>query len=218
MPEGDELKFRLDWPGWLGRLLKAYTHLLRVRFINRPVFGQTPAGIHACWHREDLVCLPFFGDLDMRILISQSRDGAILSRAVEAMGFSVTRGSSSKGGAPGLIAMKRNLLAGQHVVFAADGPRGPRQVAKPGAVYLAAKTGCPIYPVGSAVSWEWVVKKSWNKTRLPLPGAKVVIAYGPAAYYPPEAARWPAHAQSRALGAVISDAVRLAEKGLEDWR
>jgi len=218
MPEGDGVKFRLDWPGWLGRLLKVYSHLLRVRFIDLPAFGQVPAAIHAIWHCEDLVMLPFFSDFDMRILISQSRDGAILSRAVEAMGFSVTRGSSSKGGARGLLAIKRHLQTGQHVIFAADGPRGPRQVAKPGAVYLAAKTGCPILPVGSAVSREWVAQKSWNKSRLPLPGAKVVIAYGPAVYYPPEAAHWPAHAQSRALGAAISDAVRLAEKGLSEWR
>lgn len=217
MFEGGDEKYFLNWPAWLGRFLKVYAHLLRVRFIDMPDLGNIPPAILAIWHCEDMMMLPYFTKYDISILISQSRDGAILSRAVEALGFSTCRGSSSKGGASGLIALKRSLTDGRHVVFAADGPRGPLMVAKPGAVYLAAKTGCAIYPMGSAVSRAWVSEKSWNKTRLPQPGAKVVIAFGPPLYFPREAVHWPAHAQSRALGAAISDTVRLAERGLADW-
>jgi lysophospholipid acyltransferase (LPLAT)-like uncharacterized protein len=107
--------------------------------------------------------------------------------------------------------LKKALSQGRNAVFAADGPRGPRLVAKPGPAFLAAKTGRPLYPCGVAVSRAYVFKNSWHQTRLPLPGARVVFVFGPPLIFPPEAARWPAHHLSRIVGAAISDAARLAE-------
>jgi lysophospholipid acyltransferase (LPLAT)-like uncharacterized protein len=132
------------------------------------------------------------------------------------MGFVTSRGSSSNGGAAALLALKRSLAAGQSVVFAADGPRGPRQVAKPGPVYLAAKTGRPLVAAGSAVSFSHTFR-AWSRTRLPLPGAKLAVVFSPPIYLPPEAARWPAHIQSRYLTLLICDTVRRAEMELDAW-
>ncbi len=214
--DGNDERFFLDWPAWVGRLLVLSSRLVRFRAVNFPDFKAEGPGIFVHWHCEDLAMLPHFGHLNPRILVSRSRDGAILSRAVSVMGFDTSRGSSSRGGAAGLLALKRSLANGQSVALAADGPRGPRHIAKPGPLYLAAKTGRPLWPCGSAVSFCHTFR-SWNRTRLPYPGARLVMAFGPATYVPPEAAKWPTHVQSRYLTTLIGDAVRLAEVELEAW-
>lgn len=214
---GTPERFFLDWPAWVGRILALSAKLVRVRVFDFPASEALGATIYAHWHCEDLSMLPHFGFLNPRILVSQSRDGAILSRAVSVMGFATSRGSSSRGGAAGLLALKRSLEAGQSVVFAADGPRGPRNIAKPGPVYLAAKTGRPLVAAGTAVSFSHTFR-AWSRTRLPLPGAKLVIAFSPPRYLPPEAVRWPTHIQSRYLTSLICDTVRHAEAELDAWR
>ncbi len=206
-----EERFFLDWPAWAGRLLKLIFLGVRVELVNHPDLEAVGPVILAHWHGDDLALLPSLSHLKASILVSQSRDGSALSRAIEVLGHQACRGSSSRGGAEGLLAMKRALESGRNVAFAADGPRGPRLVAKPGPVYLAAKTGRPICPLGVAVTRAFTFEKSWNRTRLPLPGAKLIIYFGPLLTLPPEAARWPLHQQSRILSAAISDAARQAE-------
>src|SRR5262249_2906370 len=53
-----------------------------------------------------------------------------------------------------------------------DGPRGPRRRVKPGLVFLAAKTGLPIVPVGFAFHRAWRLR-SWDRFALPLPWSAV---------------------------------------------
>lgn len=213
--DGD--KFFLDWPAWAGRFLKLFFLTVRVRTFNKPALADEGPAIIVFWHGDDLCLLPTQPWLHANILVSQSRDGSMLSRAFKALGHQACRGSSSKGGAEGLIALKKGLEAGVNAAFAADGPRGPREVAKPGPVYLAAKTGRPIYPLGVAAERAHVFKKSWNKTYLPLPGSRLAISYGPPFYFPKEAARWPAYQQSRLLTAAIFEANCQAEEELRRW-
>lgn len=214
---GDEEKFFLNWPALAGRLLQLLYLTVQVRTFNKPDLESEGPAIIAFWHGDDFCLLPNQPWLHANILVSQSRDGSMLSRAIKALGHQACRGSSSKGGAEGLIALKKGLEAGVNAAFAADGPRGPREVAKPGPVYLAAKTGCPIYPLGAAAERAYIFAKSWNKTRLPLPGSKLAIAYGPPLYFPKEAARWPGYQQSRLLTAAIFEANYLAEEELRRW-
>lgn len=215
-PELEE-KFRLDWPAWAGRLLRLIHMGVRPRLVGYPDLEKEGPVILAHWHGDDLSLLPSLTHLRAAILVSHSRDGSALSRAIEVLGHQAVRGSSSRGGAGALLAMKRSLEDGRNVALAADGPRGPRLVAKPGPAYLAAKTGRPIAPLGTASSLAFTFKRSWNRTRLPLPGSRLVIAFGPLLYLPPEATRWPAHQQSLVVGAAIADASRKAELELERW-
>ncbi len=204
--------FFLDWPAWAGRLMLLFSRTWRLRVINQPDPDEGMVFVH--WHGDDLVLTPTMRHMKTAILVSPSRDGAKLSRALTALGHQPCRGSSARGGAAGLLELKRALDEGRNPVFAADGPRGPRLVAKPGPGFLAAKTGRPLYPAGVAVSRAFVFKKSWNQTRLPLPGARVVVVFGPPLHFPPEAARWPAHHLSRLVGAALADTVLAAENEL----
>ncbi|MDR1922057.1 MAG: lysophospholipid acyltransferase family protein [Candidatus Adiutrix sp.] len=216
--EPEEPVFFMKWPRLAARFLMLSAKFVRTRIVGYPDLKKTGPVIFAHWHSEDLSMLPHFGHSRACILISPSRDGAALSQAASVMGYGVCRGSSSRGGLGALLVLKRNLEGGASVIFAADGPRGPRMVAKPGPIFLAAKTGCPIYPVGTAGSLEYVFKKSWNRTRFQLPGSKLAVVFGPPLFFSAEASRWPVMEQSRLLGAAIADAAREAELALEKWR
>jgi lysophospholipid acyltransferase (LPLAT)-like uncharacterized protein len=55
---------------------------------------------------------------------------------------------------------------------------------KRGAVFLASRAGKPLVPVACASSRAWVLS-SWDRFRVPLPFARVVVAYGEPIRVPP---------------------------------
>ena len=72
------------------------------------------------------------------------------------------------------------------VAIFADGPRGPAQIAKAGAIALARLSGTPLVPVG--VSARPCIRfGSWDRTLLPLPFARVACHYGEAIQVAPDA-------------------------------
>ena len=213
-----EPTFFMNWPAQIARIIALNSKLNRIKYLRYPdLKGPEGPFIFAQWHSDDIALAPIFGHHKVCALVSPSRDGAVLRQAIETMGFDTCRGSSSRGGAGALLALKKRLESGQHVMLAADGPRGPYHVAKPGPVYLAAKTGKPIVALAMACHFKYVWKSSWNKTSLPLPGAKMVVAFSSPLYVPQEATKWPKHVQSRFLGVAISDQAQEAELALRSW-
>jgi hypothetical protein len=142
--------------------------------------------VFAFWHRSLLACAHRFRNLDIAILISPSFDGELIARTVELLGFRAIRGSSSRGGAAGLRNMQAAYAAGHRCAFTADGPRGPKFVAKPGAAQLANSVGSPDEngkPAGTWVgcfyalpdrAWEL---KSWDRFLIPKPFSRVVLTW-----------------------------------------
>ena len=66
------------------------------------------------------------------ILVSEHRDGEIIARVAQSIGYRLIRGSSTRGGERALLALARELKAGAEVAVTPDGPRGPREVMRPG--------------------------------------------------------------------------------------
>ncbi len=58
-----------------------------------------------------------------------------------------------------------------------DGPRGPREVLKPGVIVLARLSGAPIVPIAVGASREWRLR-SWDEFRIPRPFARCVVRFG----------------------------------------
>jgi lysophospholipid acyltransferase (LPLAT)-like uncharacterized protein len=171
-------RFFLDWPSWAARLYGWYARrCLGLRFEGYPGDLEGPC-IFITWHSEELSLLPRFGFIRGAIIISDSKDGDILSAVVSRWGYPVIRGSSSRGAVRAVMSLKKALAAGQSVIMAVDGPRGPLHRAKAGAYWLAAKTGRPICPVGAAVSRCHVFRKSWSQSRLPLPFSRIACHFG----------------------------------------
>src|SRR5262245_36237552 len=104
-----------------------YSRFWRVVEVNRPIVA--PGGksfVCAHWHGDELLLVGRFNLRPMAVMGSRSRDGELMKRILEWFGFTVVRGSSTRGGAGGLkglidSVLKRNL----HASLAVDGPRGP---------------------------------------------------------------------------------------------
>ena len=76
-----------------------------------------------------------------------------------------------------MLQLTRDLAAGKPAGFTLDGPRGPAEVAQPGAVWLAKATGHPVLPFHLEADRHWTLK-SWDRTQIPKPGATVAISMG----------------------------------------
>lgn len=117
------------------------------------------------------------------IMASMSRDGEIISRVLKGFGYRMIRGSSSRGGAKGLIGLKRAMLEGYHACTPVDGPRGPVNVVKPGVVYLAKKARAPILPVAVSAKSAIVLHRAWDKFLVPMPFSRGIILYSEPFYF-----------------------------------
>jgi lysophospholipid acyltransferase (LPLAT)-like uncharacterized protein len=168
-------------------LLAVVGATLRFEVIAEP--GAVPAtpparGIFCFWHRCTLPAGWYFRKFRCSILISQSFDGELIARTLDLLGYGSIRGSSSRGGAAGLIAMREVLARGDPVVFTADGPRGPIYRTKTGPVRLAGMTGEEMGCFYLLPERAWVLR-SWDRFLVPLPFSRVVVSWARAVQPPP---------------------------------
>jgi len=138
---------------------------------DEPVIG-------VIWHEFVLVLAHRFRDRGFSVAVSRSRDGEWISAALPPLGYlEPVRGSSSRGGTAALRGLVRLVQAGTTVSILADGPRGPAHTSKTGPVALARLTGRPLTPVRFD-AWPAIRFRSWDRTLLPLPFARVQMTYG----------------------------------------
>jgi lysophospholipid acyltransferase (LPLAT)-like uncharacterized protein len=130
------------------------------------------------WHGELLPLLWHQRGEDVAIVISEHRDGEIVARIAESLGYSTVRGSSSKGGSRALIGLMREIDAGRDGAITPDGPRGPARVFAPGAAVAAQRTGALIAPIRAQASRAWRLR-SWDRFLIPKPFARVRVSFGP---------------------------------------
>jgi len=173
-----------QWPVWAAKILWGLSHLGYTKIILNKKMKDYPVVCFAHWHGDELALITHFGKWGTTILVSHSKDGEIMAKGAECLGYKITRGSSTRGAAGGLIALIRAVKKGNNAVLAVDGPTGPRGICKPGIVRLAQKTGVPLFPVGVATTRKFVFEKSWNKVYLPLPGFRQVIFFGDPLFFP----------------------------------
>lgn len=129
----------------------------------------TEATIVAFWHGGMLPCWYAFRQLHPVGIVSKSKDGEILSYLLEAWGYSLIRGSSSSGGSEVLQQMTKTALEGKIILITPDGPRGPKESFKLGAVIASQRSQVPILLVRPTVQSAYIFKKSWDKFSVPLP-------------------------------------------------
>jgi lysophospholipid acyltransferase (LPLAT)-like uncharacterized protein len=137
--------------------------------------GRQP--IFAFWHGRILPATLFWRDRGIVVITSQNFDGEWIAGIIRRFGYGTARGSTSRGGAMALVQLRRDLAAGKPAAFTIDGPRGPARVAQPGAVFLAGATAQPILPFHVEASRFWTLR-SWDRTQVPKPFARVAIAIG----------------------------------------
>lgn len=176
----------------LSWLLRGLFVTLRPEYVRRQVEQQmqgarTPI-LLAFWHGRMLYFLKLYEHLGARvtILVSYSRDGELVTQLLSRFGLQTTRGSTSRGGVRGLLAIVNKVRNGVHAAFTPDGPHGPRYQAQLGLVLVAKRTGAPILPMTFGAQWKRVLA-SWDAFLLPLPFSRIVVVYGEPIYVPADA-------------------------------
>ena len=137
-------------------------------------------GVYACWHEHlfPLACL--LAHQELTTLASHDRDGEIVNRVLRRLGYTVVRGSSSRGGATAYRHLRRARARGRGVILTVDGPRGPRRSLKPGIVRLAEHSSGEVHAVAVAAS-KGIRLNSWDRFLVPAPGATVFFHKEPVA-------------------------------------
>lgn len=163
-------------------LIQAGLLLLRLiastwRYTQSGTIPGTEPSVIAFWHEYMLPGWHHHGNLHTIALVSQSKDGTILSRLLKQWGITTVRGSSSKSGKEALAEAIEQVKNGSTLLLTPDGPRGPRRIFKAGAVIAAQRAEVPLYLAKINESRVFVFQKSWDKFRLPLPFTKIHIEY-----------------------------------------
>ena len=110
-------------------------------------------------------------------LVSEHRDGEYITRVLDRLGYGTARGSSTRGGTKGLRGLLRAARSGRTLAVTPDGPRGPAERMKPGALVAAQRGGMPLVPVGVGISRAWRLN-SWDRFAIPKPFARIHMVYG----------------------------------------
>ena len=166
----------------LGAGLIRLVHLtMRIEVESRPpweeINREKEGIIYAFWHNR-LLLMPFASrGREAAVLISEHRDGELISRTMTSFGLSSVRGSSTRGGGRALRRMPRLLKEGTDVAITPDGPRGPRYRVQPGAIALARLSGRPIYPLTFA-SDRFRSFGSWDRFQVPKFFSRGVFVWG----------------------------------------
>lgn len=142
------------------------------------------------WHQMHIFCSRFMLDqidagMKVGFLISPSVSGEVPAAMARAWGAEVVRGSPTRTGGQALRDMYLTVnKEGVSPVITVDGPKGPAEVVKIGAVLLARLTGAPMIPMAYAAS-SAKLWNSWDRFMVPRPFAKIVIVVGEPINVPP---------------------------------
>jgi lysophospholipid acyltransferase (LPLAT)-like uncharacterized protein len=163
--------------GVLGALARTW----RFRVINAAAVRDLRASrrpfIFSLWHGHLLPLLWFHKGEGVSILISEHRDGELIARTAQWLGYGLIRGSTTRGAERALLSLVRELESGREVAITPDGPRGPARRFAPGALIAAQRSGAPILPVAASANRAWRLG-SWDRFVIPKPFARITIAYG----------------------------------------
>jgi lysophospholipid acyltransferase (LPLAT)-like uncharacterized protein len=177
------------------------------------VHSQNRRCVFSFWHQTIFLAMWWWRYRGVVAMTSANFDGQILGSALRKLGFDVTFGSSSHGGLRGISVLAGRLEQGHDVAFAADGPRGPRYIAKPGPVILARRSRCPIVAFHLFAERAHVFEKAWDLFQLPRPFSRVVLVIGPPIEVPDEIGR---NAVERKQ-ADLQQALQRARETAESW-
>src|SRR5262249_45232191 len=153
-------------------LARTLTHVCRTEWPDgeSPVDPRLPPSLFCLWHDAILIPLATLSQVKVRWpihpLVSRHQDGSYLAEFMAQLGGRCIRGSMQRGGDPA-VRSRLPLKDGAHIYITPDGPRGPRREIKPGIVFLAAQTGMPIIPVGTAGTAGWRIAGKWTDLYVP---------------------------------------------------
>lgn len=155
----------------MGRIsLRNRRYWLQARQSGDPVIIVT-------WHGRMLIPIYIHRRQNIVAMVSQHGDGELIAQTIQRLGYQTVRGSSTRGGSKAFREMLRLLRHGQYGAILPDGPRGPRQEFKMGAVVLAQMANAYLLPLTFAAE-KPIFLKSWDRFTLWKPFSRIVAMYG----------------------------------------
>jgi lysophospholipid acyltransferase (LPLAT)-like uncharacterized protein len=135
--------------------------------------------VYASWHQRFFPGITLFATRKpIAIMISQSRDGEMIARVVDMLGWQPVRGSSSRGGSRALKEIRTLTRQGFRIGHIVDGPQGPFGVVKPGLLIIAQFAGTPIVPTIVSAQRYWAFN-SWDRFMVPKPFSRIAVRFAP---------------------------------------
>jgi len=151
--------------------VRGWEHVQAARGTGRPI-------VYVLWHSCLMPLVHNRRGEGIALLISRHRDGGYLARLCERWGYRIVRGSTDQGAVAGLLALIRHLRDGQEVGTTPDGPHGPAEKVKPGAVAAAQHANALVIAMAARTSSAWWIQ-SWDRFCIPKPFAIIEVVHGP---------------------------------------
>ena len=164
------------------RLVLLTSKVVRIRVDEMKNIRAERPIILAQWHEHAFAMMITHRNQYFYPVASLSKDGDMVSAVSKRLGLPCVRGSSSRGGATARKNLGELLAQNKSVAFTVDGPRGPRHKVKPGCVDVSIKCNAPIFPVLAFAQKSWILRKTWDQTRIPKPFSKIYLIYAPPIY------------------------------------
>jgi lysophospholipid acyltransferase (LPLAT)-like uncharacterized protein len=158
--------------------LKLLHASLRISVTPKQMQLPEKGTIFTFWHGKMitgwLLAKTLFPDKKIATVVSMSEDGTILAETLERLGFSLIRGSSSRGGDEVRLAMQQALQRDDIVALTPDGPRGPANQFKFGTLRIASSNHIPLVFADISHTKAWKLK-SWDQFEIPKPFSKTTV-------------------------------------------
>jgi len=201
--------------GLLGSIfVKLLIGTLRVKTIEAAKRPED-AVIYCFWHSQLLPLAHLYRRRNIHVLVSSHRDGEYIMRVIERLGFGTVRGSSTRGGVKVIAGALAKLRQGIDIAVTPDGPRGPAQQFKPGAIFLAKESGAPLV-LGAAVpakAWRF---KSWDRFIVPKPFSRLTLIKSEPIYIPKDISSEDLEKMRLEMENRLNEMTRQAEESIKD--
>ena len=192
---------------------------LRVKVVGDG-FPRHPDGkgfVYCFWHCQLLLLAYRYRNRNIHTLSSGHRDAEFVVRMIRRLGYGSIRGSSTHGAVRLISGALEKLRGGVDVAVTPDGPRGPRQYFKPGALFMAKEAGSQLV-LGAIVPEKAWRLKSWDGFYVPKPFSRAVLVVRKPVPVPVEMTKEEMEIRRVELEGTLNNCAREAEEALHLWR
>jgi lysophospholipid acyltransferase (LPLAT)-like uncharacterized protein len=129
------------------------------------------------WHGRMLIPIYMMRNRKIIAMVSEHEDGEMIAQTILRLGYETVRGSSTRGGSKAFREMLRGIRKGANCAILPDGPNGPKQEFKLGAVLLAQRANAQILPLTFSAQ-KPITLKTWDAFTIWKPFSKCYGVFG----------------------------------------